>query len=432
MPRPAPKTTPQQLRARREYARVPVKTKADDPNRYTKTPHEYGDILVSGGKLGGPLQRDLLYWIERHTWGNPKRPEFAKLSLTQLSRLCQTWDADKDRLRPVERKSVAVALADLEKRGIIEARDRKGCGQTTAKMYKLTPERWKKAPVYIPPTIAEIETAEAEAETTEEDELEPATEPTTEQTVDPGKVSRPAAMSIRPARNAEPVTIRVVYSPSGFEHPVTFRTRAGSNGRLVISASPHRHSSNPPLNCSRTQPQFFASVSPSDSTVSVESIQVSSYTAWVTEFVLSFWGKAADQGLIESIISAAAGAPIAVFDRIARQKLTRDLAHGRRKYVPGILINLAQDAARSHQAAEQAAATQERARTAQAEADAAYWREIDREAHSGPKREKCPTCNGMGSVKGPWRSIGGEYGPHPIACEPCAGTGWLQAKAAAK
>ena len=119
--KPVAKPTPQRA-ARKAYAEVPRKTKADDPATYTKTPHEYGDILIRPDekgrtKLGGALQRDLVYWIERNTWGNAKRPEYAKLSLSQLAKLCGS-----------DRRTVARAIADLQQptkdnpkgRGIVE------------------------------------------------------------------------------------------------------------------------------------------------------------------------------------------------------------------------------------------------------------------------------------------------------------------------
>ena len=72
--RPVAKPAARGTAARAEYAKVPRKAVADDPAAYSKTPHEYGDILIRPDekgrtKLGGALQRDLVYWIERHTWG---------------------------------------------------------------------------------------------------------------------------------------------------------------------------------------------------------------------------------------------------------------------------------------------------------------------------------------------------------------------------
>ena len=277
MPAPRPVTKPARGAARAEYAKVPRKTVAEDPAAYSKTPHEYGDILIRPDdkgrtRLGGALQRDLVYWIERHTWGKNigapakvERPEFAKLSLSQLAKLCGS-----------DRRSVARSLADLTERGIIEARDRKGCGPTVAKMYKLTPARWKKAPYYEPPKLADDPDDDPEIEEAREAYDEAMREQEDhEATVDPGKVSKPQAVAISPTKGAPAVQIRIVYRPVDFPFPVAFSSRPGRNGRLQIS-------------CRATTLQRFANHSPIENPVTVEAIQVNEYRACISSFVLNF------------------------------------------------------------------------------------------------------------------------------------------------
>jgi hypothetical protein len=334
---PRTKASPQQRAARTAYAAIPRKRKTDDPSRYTKNPHEYGDVLIAGGKLGGALQRDLIYWIERNTWGDPKRPEFARLSLGALARMCQVWDDDKERLRPVERKSVAVALADLERRGIIEARSRNGCGPTTTKMYKLTPERWKAAPPYKPPTPREIEVAEAEAEAEEiADELETETAGDRfEQTVASGRVSKAQPLSVRPTRDAEPVTVRVVYQPKGFDFAVRFTTRTGANGLIQVGLSPAiEEKAN---DCSRAQPHRR--------NARAENAAFTEFETIVNGLALEYWGFALEDSLTRQIFASLAGAPATLFESIARQKLYADR---RRHHRPALLVHLAVEACRSH------------------------------------------------------------------------------------
>jgi len=390
MPAPSVKSRPlpQQVRAREAYAKVPTKRKDDDPARYSKTPHEYGDVLIAGGKLGGPLQRDLLYWIERYTFGTNTsrkpnvitRPEYAKLSLGALAKLCQVWDEKKGKLQPVERKSVAVALADLEARGIIQPRERKGCGKTTAKMYKLTPERWKAAPPYKPPSpkelaAAELAAAEEEAEETapvcnscgqqlsefagpakgergficqnpgcdmEGIELEflPAEPAEPESIVNPGKVSRPQPVAVTLAKNTPAVIVRLSYCPQGFDHPVTFRCRSGRNGRLQITATPHHPED--ARNCSRTQLQSFAKRSPSNSRQTEEKKRFSEYSDAITEFVARFWAIEADETLINEVFARAGNAPLGHFAHRVNLKLRNRRDVGKHK--PALLKNLADDA----------------------------------------------------------------------------------------
>lgn len=326
MPASRPVKKPAQTHAARKlYSKIPRKTTADDPESYTKHPHEYGDMLIRPNaegrtRLGGALQRDLVYWIERNTWGKNigtpqkiERPEFAKLSLADLAKLCGS-----------DRRTVARSLADLERRQIITARDRGAdLGPNAEKMYKLTPERWKKAPYYDPNS----ETVCRPRKT------EPADENTTESTVAPGKVSKPQTIAVSPSKGAPAVTVRVVYRPLDFPFPVSFSGRPGSNGRLQIT-------------CRATAPHRFATPSPVESVVTVEDTQVTAYRTYVSEFVLNFWGKAADETLISSIISAADGAPVEIFERIVRKKFKR--AHADDDHTTGLLPYLAADAAKAH------------------------------------------------------------------------------------
>jgi hypothetical protein len=419
VPRTVSRSTP---KARAEYDRIPRKTKADDPETYTKVPHAYGDVLISGGKLGGQLQRDLVYWIERHTIGNSKRPEYAKLSLTALAKLCQWFDSDAGRLRPAERKSVAVALADLEKRKIIASRDRKGCGPTVAKMYKLTPEHWKTAKPYTPPTRKEIDEAEAAIDAEDQaEEATPPAQPEAESTVANGRLSRPQPVAVRTSRDAAPVTIRLVYNPTGFDSPVTFRARTGANGRVQVTCTPHREGEAKANDCSRTQPQLKKA--------DVDTKRFSDFDLCVNAIALQTWGFALEDGLIRRIMTAAGPAPVALFNRIARKKLeTRTAA---RDHKPGLLVNLAEQACRSHEkemaleaqrAAERPAAPQPPALTREELEQAA---ELERRL-SQPKPDPCPKCKGTGMGKSVWTSIGGVYAPRPSRCEPCSGTGTLK------
>lgn len=336
---PAPKsvihrTAPAQVKARAAYHQVPTKTKDDDPSRYSKTPHEYGDVLITPDKkgrtkLGGAIQRDIVYWIERNTWGNAKRPEFAKISLSAFAKLCGS-----------DRRTMARSIADLVTRGIIEARDRKGCGPTVAKMYKLTPTRWKEAPYYEPKAMELDDIPEEDDETEDSPELvEPAV---AEATVEPGKVSKPQPVAVSPSRGAPAVTIRMVYRSQDLPFPVAFKAHPGRNGRIQVT-------------CRATAPQFFAAPSPVVSPVSVESERINSYTDFLNEFVPEIWGKGADQQLIDSIVSASGTAALFRFENMVRERIT---PRNRKKHTTGLLIELAKDAARGQAASDRADAAE--------------------------------------------------------------------------
>lgn len=336
--------------ARKEYAKVPRKTTGDDPAAYSKTPHEYGDILIRPDekgrtKLGGALQRDLVYWIERHTWGKNvgssakvELAEFAKLSLSQLAKLCGS-----------DRRSVARSLADLTERGIIEARDRQGCGPTVAKMYKLTPARWKKAPWYKPPTLTEADEAEAEEDAAEDSTvIEAAAQP--EATVDPGKVSKPQPVAVSLSKGAPAVTVRISYRPLNFPFPVAFSARPGRNGRLQVS-------------CRATTLQRFAEPSPSVSDATVDIERFNAYSESITRIVLEIWGKEADERLIESVFSVSGTAPVWLFESIIEQKFPK--RRNPKHHTTGLLIDLAKEAARGQLAREKADAAAEARRLQQ-------------------------------------------------------------------
>lgn len=408
-------------KARAAYAKVPTKTVADDPDRYTKNPHDYGDLLITPDargrtKLGGTLQRDIVYWIARSTWGKNigtptkvVRPEWAKLSLTQLAKLCGS-----------DRRDVARAIADLQQptkenpkgRGIIEARDRSGCGPTVAKMYKLTPERWRKAAYYEPVAVAEIEAADEQEATEETPASDPLESP--EATVEPGKASKPQPVAVSVSGGAPAVAIRVVYRSVDLPFPVRFNARSGRNGRVQIS-------------CRVVSPQFFANPSPHVLSVTEANAEVNPYDKFLTHFVLDNWGKTADEVLIKSVVSECGGAPISVYENIVRKKFAKGIG----RHTTGLLISLAHEAARAHNAIQardaHEAAEQARQRPQYTAVELAAL-EAEMNRPSVPQAPQCGICKGSGKGKEAWSNQGGVYAARPTKCGPCKGTGREAAK----
>lgn len=410
--RPANKKSPA-AKARAVYHKIPTTTPADDPAAYTKNPHEYGDVLIrpdSKGqtRLGGVLQRDLVYWIERHTWGknvgSPQkvvRPEWAKLSLSQLAKLCGS-----------DRRTVARSLADLKFRGIIEWRDRTGCGNTTAKMYKLTPEKWKKAPYYESKAmeLAADEIEEAEAEETPE--LMATDGP--ERTVDPGRVSKPQAVAVSPSKGAPVVAIRLVYRSLDLPWPVSFRATPGRNGRVQIS-------------CRATAPQFFANPSPSD----VANKENSNYETAINRLMVSEFEKPfapatdpSDKKFFQSIVEAA-GPDLHpdFFDSYCRSEI-HAMRRMKKPVQSGILVSMAAQAARKWPivAAAIAAATPDPSRDLSAPKPTAE--EI---ASIDAWEKECHPCNATGR-RGFWyQGVFSEMtGKMAEPCRSCNGTGAKQ------
>jgi len=379
MPAPRPVTkkpaTPQ-ASARQAYKTIPAKTVADDPKGYSKTPHAYGDILITGQKLGSALQRDIVYWIERKTWGDMKRPEYAKISLGTFCKLCGVK----------ERKTVQLALRYLIKAGIIGVRDWKGCGETVARQYKLTPERWKAAPKYEPTAIEDEAVDIAEVEDTDEEDTANEAETAPERIVQPGKVSRPQGITIN-TKEAPAVVVRVTYH-SELDFPVSFRARAGRNGRMQITAAALRS----PVNCSHPQPQFTKS--------STDSKRFDSFDAAANRIALQAWDKEADQKLIHRIIEAAGNAPVELFEHIARARVRkRDAA----KYGPLLLVHIAADAASTHARRQSLAVEHEPGNayyTPMTPAEiAAAIAELDAIPEKPVSAPRCTGCKGTGKVE---------------------------------
>jgi len=311
-----------------EIARRPkqLPSKDDGSSGYVGLPREF-DYLLRGEKLSGLLQTAIVYLIARFTYGQKTAPEWGKISLTQFARMAG---------RKVERKNIAIAIADLEKREIIEARDRTGCKPTTMKMYKLRPDRWEKAKPYEPPK-PKAEEPENEANDEADDEATAAPAPSA--VVQGGKCSRSVQVAVRP-KSGPPVDIRMVYY-SRCDFPLEFTPRAGANGRLTVTvSSPPKTGEEKAKDCSRARPQSFASHSPSV----VANKQNSPLAVAANRIILEFWGKAPDTDFLHRIATAAGSATPETFERLVRIKL-RGRNGGR--HVPGILLSIAQDAART-------------------------------------------------------------------------------------
>ena len=313
----------------------------DSIRAYTRYTYDYDYLATQkDGKpmLSGLLQSNLIYWISRKTVGDEKRPEWARLSITHLAQICGG----------VERKSVATALADLLKRGIIAAPVREGCAKNAPKMYKLCPQNWRKAAPYSPEIDSDLLALAKSVEAGWEKHAEADGPPEAEtHVVKPGKRSHPQPVAM-PVKGAEPFVLRVVYH-SEFDEPVAFRAHAGHNGRLQVTAC--RPTANVVWGdeekanaCSRTQPHGG---NPSE-----ENTALAQYRDYLNPLILELWGTAKDDGFIRTVFAAANGAPVEILQ--AQVELRFRSAQGAtmfhaeaRKHQPGLLVSLATDAARA-------------------------------------------------------------------------------------
>lgn len=326
-----------------------IKTGYQDSVRgFTRHPVEYDHLArTKDGKqmFSGLVQSNLVYWIERRTLGDPARPEWARLSISALAQLVGA-----------DRKNVAVALADLIERGIVAVPDRDGCAKNAPKMYKLTPEKWRDAPPYSAPVdedlLALAKKVEAgwaadaiedeEARHGRQDEDEDEDQPVE---VKPGKVSQPRQLAMPVKGNAEPFIVRMVYH-SEFDEPMQFRARAGRNGRLQVTACRPRSSEG------ETRANTYGSAHPHGASTFEENKGLSEYRQYLSTLVLDLWGTAPDEAFVKLIFDAAAGAPVEVFANQVNLKFR--LSQGvetyqreAKKHQPGLLKNLAAQAART-------------------------------------------------------------------------------------
>lgn len=181
--------------------RVPVKAPVPSPKarryapgepkvNFTKIPNAY-DVLIRDGKLSGSTQRDVIWILARETWGSEKRTEYASLSLAQIAELCGG----------LERGTLSGELKDLAERGIISRESGNACGSETYR-YKLTPDNWKKAP-------STAKKSEANPKNTTADGS-----PGEMLVVRPGSNSRCVRARLAPA-GREPIDFQIAYANMG-------------------------------------------------------------------------------------------------------------------------------------------------------------------------------------------------------------------------
>lgn len=371
MPAQRPVKTPVSARAKAlAYGNVPRKTVADDPRQFMKLPWEYRYLLEPDEngrtKFSGPLQMNLLYRIMDMTIGtnlgtatNIERPEYTppRFSHAQFAEVCGAYPAD-----------VKKVLDDAEERELITSLDRKGCGPTTIKQYKPTPEKWKNARHYEPPAKPKkepaAESAEIEAETPRE------------ATVEPGKVSKPQTIPISPAEGAPDVNIRIRFWSDNYPSPVALSARPGRNGLLDI------YFKVPTV-------KRFAPSSPSETPLTIDQQRFNEFADFLTPFVLDVWHKEADQPLIKSIVSAAGNAPLSVFQNIVSQKFPK---REKRHHTTGLLIELAHEAERAHIAQEKRIQSHNAPNTPNAESDARRKADADASFDEAMRKIKAATA----------------------------------------
>jgi hypothetical protein len=189
---------------------------------YNKTPDDYQKELILKHKLrGGALQRDIIMWIQLYTWGARVKTEWVRFTHTKLAELCD--GADKS--------SVTKSIADLVARNIIAVKDGNGC--TSAKYYKLTPEKWADVPPCEPASDSPPPPAQDADDTVneEESEADPREPFGGKLIVKPGKKAARVPARLEP-QGREPVDFRIEYANTG-DHPVEVSASATADILLI-------------------------------------------------------------------------------------------------------------------------------------------------------------------------------------------------------
>jgi hypothetical protein len=271
--------------------------------------------------LSGLLQSNLLYWIMRRTFGHPENPEWVSCSVRDLAEMT---GADP--------KNVADALQDLIDRRIIKSRGQKKDdlirvkGQMPKCQYRLTPENWRDArPYRMTPRQSSAEQIAPEVRSAN-------VKPRSHQDV---------TVPIRHTGTADPIPLRVIYR-SELDHAVTFKAESIAPGTLRVTTFD-----------AAKKTHVLVQVP----TRSTENKTVSELEAMIRDTCLDFLVSMPPPLMLAKVGSALAGAPLDIFELQCRSKFSADR---RKKWRPGILINLASDAARTWKARTESEAEIER------------------------------------------------------------------------
>jgi hypothetical protein len=325
-------------------------------NEWTKTSNVLIDELYPH-KVSGALQMALVLLIARRTWGADKKPnEYTRLTLREVAAKlgCSV-------------QALVTAIEDAEKRGLIES---KNFGGHRAKRYRLT--RWADVPKYERP---------------------PATQTTftifdSGSELFPGRHSRPIQLRLFPRdkerdfldvqvynRLNQRVAYALNYTDDGLivtvlaaqptssplEHQIAVSSPVVVENNSIFEKAPEipQNGKTPrqrpfqfPLKKRPEPPHAPVGSEPTSLPSNFQrdwnlGEQMSYYRPCVSRVLLDHWGKALDETFLDTIVTKADGAHVDLFASLVHQRIAAD---PERKLRTGILIVLAEDAARSHRA----------------------------------------------------------------------------------
>jgi hypothetical protein len=302
---------------KRSRSAVPI-ARRELKGNFTTLPNEIY-ALFEKGLLNHGHQILVALAVLKLTLGAQGRPEYASASYDRVGEMCGG----------IARSNVSRVMKALHKRGVVELLEKTGCRSLR---YKLIPEKWADV---LP-----------DDEPEEEEKPEPASRAIGDKViVRPGGKSPCVAARLAP-KDQEPVDFRIECENAG-AHPVEFTATIDGDLIQVRICSQEPDSE-------RRKSEFSGPAGPNENSQPIVNNRVADFQKAVNYTTLHFWNRAADKGLIGQVIKAAGAAPVELFQRFVDDKLSPRGAA--KKHTPGLLIELARDAARTHQALKEAPA----------------------------------------------------------------------------
>lgn len=316
------------LRPTRTY-----KERTNEPaDNYAPVPHMFWR-LAGIEKISGAVQMSVLGYVMARTWGDPDKPAWALITLSDLARelKCST-------------KMIELAVADAIERGLIAV---KKAGQQRS--YQLTPQNWEAAPKYVPKYVPKNVAADDEGEDSEAPDEEPADAGAKAYTgetlvVMPGKRSKVLPLRFAIKGHADPVELKLDFRNEIADLPLSFSATAAENGRFSVTARLAERLTKGEEKAENLR-NALRRFSDPPSMEDAATTRVEEYRKFLSHLLLDRFAKPLDERFFAEIVANAGETPITVFSEVVEQRMRRGKHH-----TTGLLRELAKDAQKLHAA----------------------------------------------------------------------------------
>jgi hypothetical protein len=331
-------------------------------------------LLLGEGKLSGGAQMAVLGYLEARQWGTKREgednPEWVQVTGSDLARELK-----------LNQGGCEEGLRDAVARGLVEAKDKLGNVSPAAlkgqeRWYRLCPANWTRAPKYVAPLPRvkpdEPEAAKAEAPA----EQPPSTDRVTPESLAATAVVQPGArqavqMNFIFRALEAPVPIRVRYHNECSDLPLEFSSWPGAvegEVNVTVRRAGHAHHGEEKA---KHRPTAVGRFVPAET-------PRSEYHKYLSELMLRVWSKPLDEPFLRQIAANAKNAPISTFSTLVEDRLKRE----RKGFASGLLLDLARDAGKVHNALEQQILAAQARDQSGHDARLESWRETVRTAYA--------------------------------------------------